>query len=195
MQMPQQLSPATDCQQNQRPASTSCLARCKRRKQSPYIPPLSPRLRLLYNASCFSWWLVVLGLLWRGGHPRTRPYGVPLVFMLSLQSFFSFMGDSYEFLRTGVVGGPWGCADQLWAVSTIVLSLLFVASNSVASRGVVLYAGCLLCGVVCWIAGVITLRIEGGSAVLWACCHISWHLLLCVGGLAVAFSLEATSIH
>ena len=178
---------ATD---RQVPADTFCMGRCTRRKQSPYIPQLPRGLRWLYDASCFGWLLVVFGLLWHGGDPRMRPYGVLLTFMLSLQSVLSYMGDSYEFLSTGVPGGPWGRADQLWAVSTIALSVLFVASNGMATRGVIAYAGCLLCGAACWIGGIITLRVEGGSPIVWACCHICWHVLLCAGGIAAALSLE-----
>ena len=170
-------------------APTFCLGNCTRRKLSPYVPQLSPGLRYIYDASCFGWWIVVLGLLWRG-ELRSRPYGVPMAFTLTLQSFFSFMGDSHEFLSTGVPGGPWGCADQLWAISSILVSLLFVGSNDIPPHGVAAYAGSLLCGTVCWTAGVITLRTEGGSATLWACCHIGWHVFLCIGGLVAALSLE-----
>lgn len=185
---------AVDTRQPDEPAPTFCMGCRMRRKQSPYIPQLSPGLRWVYDASCFGWWLVVLALLWQG-ETLTRPYGAQLVFMLSLQSVFSFMGDSYEFLSTGTPGGPWGCADQLWAVSTIALSSMFVGSNDVPTFGVAAYAGSLLCGTVCWTAGVITLRTEGGSPTLWACCHIGWHGFLCTGGLVAALSLAPTSIH
>lgn len=159
-----------------------------RRKQVPYVPDISGPIRYIYDASCFLWCTIIWGLL-RHENIWKLSYSTPLVFMLSMQNIFSYMGDSHEFLNTGKLDGPWGWLDRVWAVLTLSLSVVFVFSNGVYYIGIISYACCVATALTFWTTGLVILRVEGGNPNAWACCHIMWHFFLCLGGLTVVVYL------
>ena len=152
-----------------------------------YVPTIPPWLRTIYDASCFSFWAVAVGLIIQDSFHR--PWGAIMsVFMLG-QPFFSYMGDSHEFMAIGK-NGVWGCADRIWALCSLSCSIVFVATNEWELWGPISYFSGLVIGMMFWFAAVFLLRIECNRPKLWALFHILWHLFPSIGGVILTASLR-----
>ena len=137
-------------------------------------PVLHPFLRLIYNASCFSLMISWFALLCHG----TRDLAVEklLILLFPLQSYLSFMGDSVEFLNTGV-SSKWQIADKIFAPFTYFGTATFIACLDVHHGGHTnILWSCLLIGTSTWIIGMLLIR-NTQFHTLWVFCHITWHIL------------------
>ena len=112
-----------------------------------------------------------------------------MVMFMSLQPFFSYMGDCYEFMTAGT-NGFWGSSDRAWAIMGLATSVQFVLNNEWEWWGPILFVTLLILGMAFWFAGVVLLRIECNCPKLWALCHILWHVLPASGGVSLALSLK-----
>jgi hypothetical protein len=156
------------------------------RKEKPYIPKLPPAVRFIYDVSTLAWTMILAGLLMN--EPWERKYGPAMVFLITCQNFFSFMGDSYEFMNTGC-NGIWGTLDRLWAVTGVICSMFFASNAGVSNFGIVCYCSGMTLGMLSWACGVFILRIECDRPILWACFHIMWHVFLTGGGAITTFCM------